>query len=428
MSCWFALPISARHLYKAVLSILVLGFCLSTGVGPVKANPKYASIVIDANTGKVLHQSHSDAYRYPASLTKIMTLYILFDYLKKGRLKYDTKFYVTPHAASQPPSKLGLKAGQYIRVKDVIGALVTKSANDAAAVAAENIAGSEAKFARLMTKRARDLGMSRTTFKNASGLPDRDQRTTARDMARLSLRVMNDFPHYSKFFKTRRFRFKRRAFRNHNRLLFSYKGTEGIKTGYTRASGFNLTTSVRRGQKHLIAVVMGGKTAGRRNAHMKSLLNKNFPRAIAMSTKLPLANRLAQLSGRRPAKVVYTSATKDATNWKNRHRPKKISQPSATFQKPFTPEQFKSRPSQSGYDIQVGAYEDRNMAIGKLNSIREQAGTLLQGYTPYIMKYTKGKTNYHRARFAGFSSRSGANNICDRLKQQAGTNCIVMLP
>ena len=396
------------------------------------ANSKYAAIVVDGNTGKVLHSSHADAPRYPASLTKIMTLYILFDYLKKGRLTKNTKFYVTPHSSAQPPSKLGLKPGAYIKVRDVIGALVTKSANDVAATVAENIAGSEAKFAKLMTRRARSLGMNNTVFMNASGLPNRLQKTTARDMAKLSMRMMNDFPGYAKAFKTRYYKYRRKSFRNHNRLLFTYKGTEGIKTGYTRASGFNLTTSVKRGRKHLIAVVMGGKTGGRRNRAMASILNKGF-RTASLTSKSPIAVRMARMDpSSRPAAVRYAVAKKvekpkTNTAWKKKPD-QQYADRASIASRSFGIGQYISRSSRDGFDIQVGAFENRNDAVGRLSQTKENAASMLNGHQPYIMKYVKNGINYHRARFAGFASRSTAINACGQLKKRHNTDCIVMLP
>ncbi len=435
MSCGFnvkSILVSFQHkfIFNTVAILLACVFATS----PALANPKYAAIVIDGNTGKVLHSYNADAPRFPASLTKIMTLYVLFDYLKKGRLNNNTKFYVTPYAASRPPSKLGLKAGSYIRVRDAIGALVTKSANDVATTVAENIAGSEAKFARLMTRKARTLGMFNTVFKNASGLPHPAQKTTARDMAKLSMRVMNDFPRYAKHFKTRRYKYRGRPFKNHNRLLFNYKGTEGIKTGYTRASGFNLTTSVRRGKKHLIAVVMGGRTAGRRDAEMRRLLSANFSRAVATSRKKPLMQRMAAIDPRAARNPVrYTSATPKkpttTTSWKNTDNRKYAKKPSSLSAKSFGIGKYMGRGSgNGGYDIQIGAYEDRNIAVGKLSRTKTEAAPILDGHQPYIMRFEKNGIKYHRARFAGFSSRGGAVNACNRLKKKLKLSCIVMIP
>ncbi|MCP4936227.1 MAG: D-alanyl-D-alanine carboxypeptidase [bacterium] len=412
---------------KIITAFLALSIIVGLTTS-ASANAKYAAIVIDGNTGKVLHSYKPDAARFPASLTKIMTLYILFDYLKKGRLTTNTKFYVTPNAASRPPSKLGLKAGSHIEIKNIIGALVTKSANDVATTVAENIAGSETKFARMMTKKARSLGMYSTTFKNASGLPHRHQKTTARDMAKLSMRMMNDFPRHAKAFKTRRFKYGRRAYRNHNGLLYSYKGTEGIKTGYTRASGFNLTSSVKRGNKHLIAVVMGGRSSRSRNAEMRRLLNKNFPRASASKRKKPLSQRIALMDPKRASRSIRYTATTTSLNWKNRQAKRYIVQKPIVTRKSYGLGKYTSRRSESGYDIQIGAYPDRDLAAGKLSRTEIKAKSILEGHRPYIMQYEKNGTNYHRARFANFGSRTSASVACKHLKSKLNITCIVMLP
>jgi len=220
--------------------------------------PPYAAIVVDANSGRVLHASNPDSERHPASITKIMTLYLLFEQLEAGKLRLDSSLSVSPHAAAQAPSKLGLKPGQTIQVEDAIKAVVTKSANDIAVVIAETIGGSEDEFAKLMTRKARALGMSSTTYVNASGLPADDQITTARDQALLGRAIQDRFPGYYRYFSTASFSYKGNAIRNHNKLLGQVAGVDGIKTGYVRASGFNLVTSVRRGNRHLVAVVMGG--------------------------------------------------------------------------------------------------------------------------------------------------------------------------
>lgn len=259
--------------------ILVLGALLLSVPSTAMANPKYAGIVVDAKTGKTLYASSADAYRYPASLTKIMTLYVVFEELEAGRLSLDSKLTVSKYAAGRPPSKIGVKAGRTIRVKDAILALVTKSANDVATVVAENIGGSEKKFAQRMTRTARQLGMSKTTFRNPHGLPNSKQRTTARDMARLGRAIQERFPQYYGYFKTRSYKYKGRTYGNHNKLLGRVKGVDGIKTGYIRASGFNLVTSVNRDGRHIVAVVMGGRSGKSRNAHMTNLISRYLRKA-----------------------------------------------------------------------------------------------------------------------------------------------------
>ena len=254
-----------------------------------------AAIVVDMNSGSILHAQAAETPRHPASLTKMMTLYVLFGYLRAGKITPDTELAVTPYAASQAPTKLGLKPGATIKVSDAAKALVTQSANDAAATIAENLAGTEENFARLMTDTGRRIGMTKTIFRNASGLPNEEQITTARDMAILAAHLIHDYPEYYSVFETRYFSFKGRKYRNHNKLLFGYKGTDGIKTGYTRASGFNLTASVHRGNKHLLAVVLGGRTGSQRDVATRALLDKHF--AAASETKPTPAQRMASLVG-----------------------------------------------------------------------------------------------------------------------------------
>src|SRR6185295_13922530 len=239
----------------------------------------FASIVIDANSGKELQASNADSLRHPASLTKIMTLYLLFEQLDAGKLKLDTQMKVSSHASDQSPTRIGLDEGELLRVEDAIKALVTRSANDAAVVVAEAIGGDEETFARMMTRKARALGMSRTVYKNASGLPDEDQVTTARDQVTLGRAIQDRFPRYYRYFATSSFVYRGHAMRNHNKLLGRVEGVDGIKTGYTRMSGFNLVSSVRRGNRHIVAVVLGGASGGARDARMRLLIEQHIASA-----------------------------------------------------------------------------------------------------------------------------------------------------
>jgi D-alanyl-D-alanine carboxypeptidase len=247
-------------------------------------SPPYAAIVVDANTGSVLHSSNPDALRHPASLTKIMTLYLLFERLESGKLTLDSKLAVSEHAEDQSPTKLGLEDGETIRVEDAIKGIVTRSANDAAVVVGEALAGSEPEFAKMMTAKARALGMSKTVYKNASGLPDDEQVTTARDQAILGRAIQERFPTYYKYFQTRSFVFRGESIGNHNRLLGRVEGVDGIKTGFIRASGFNLVTSMRKDNRHVVAVVLGGSSAGSRDARMRELLSQHFAQASTKRT------------------------------------------------------------------------------------------------------------------------------------------------
>ncbi|MDC3078928.1 serine hydrolase, partial [Pelagibacteraceae bacterium] len=237
---------------------------------------KKAAIVIDFETEEVLFEVNADTRNYPASLTKIMTLYIVFDYIKKGKLSFDSQLNVSSVAASRSPSKLYLEEGSSIKVKDAVNALIIKSANDVATVVAENIAGTEKEFAKLMTSYAKNLGMRSTTFKNASGLPNRAQLTTARDIAKLSHALISNFPNEYKLFSNTKFSYKGKTYKTHNKLMLSYEGADGIKTGYIKASGFQLAFSAVRDDKRLIGIIFGGDTGSQRNKSLKIIMDKEF--------------------------------------------------------------------------------------------------------------------------------------------------------
>ncbi len=268
-------------------------------------SPQFSSIIVDGNSGAVLSSNNPDAIRRPASLTKIMTLYLLFERLDAGKMKLDTEMEVSEHASEQAPTKLGLKPGQTIKVEDAIKGLVTRSANDAAVVIAEAIAGDEDEFARLMTRKARALGMSKTTYRNASGLPNDEQLTSARDQATLGRAIQDRFPRYYRYFATTVFSFRGQSIRNHNRLLGNVEGVDGIKTGYTRASGFNLVSSMRRGNRHLVGVVLGGRSGSSRDATMRNLLAENLEKGSTKRT-------VAAITERNPAAGTFNVADASA--------------------------------------------------------------------------------------------------------------------
>jgi D-alanyl-D-alanine carboxypeptidase len=250
-------------------------------------SPPYASIVVDVNSGRTLQATNPDAPRFPASVTKVMTLYMLFEQLERGKLSLDTPLTVSAFAARQAPSKIGFDPGETIEVEDAIKALVTKSANDVAVVVAEAVGGDQDTFAEMMTRKARAIGMKNTTFKNASGLPNHEQVTTARDLSILGRAIHDRFPKYWRYFQTRSFEYAGRNYRNHNKLLGRVEGVDGIKTGFTRASGFNLLTSAKTGNRHLIAVVLGGRSGRIRDAQMASLVDDHLPRAYAGARQGP---------------------------------------------------------------------------------------------------------------------------------------------
>jgi D-alanyl-D-alanine carboxypeptidase len=305
------------------------------GGGAAVSGPVFAWILLDAETGQVLSEQNADVLTYPASLTKMMTLYLTFEALNQGRIRTDQLFTVSAFAASRSPSKLGLTPGEAVPLRDLILGLVTRSANDAAAVIAENLAGSEVNFARYMTWKARQLGMQHTWYQNASGLPDPSQRTTARDVARLSLALYHDFPREYRYFSTQAFYFRGDEIGTHNHLLEWYQGADGIKTGFVNASGFNIATSAVRNGRRLIGVIMGGRSAHSRDLQMASLLDQGFavlgsrppaqplvaaapatgPRAssgnvIAASAPAPTASAIAAATGPRAfsGNAITTSA------------------------------------------------------------------------------------------------------------------------
>ncbi len=277
-----------RQLASFMLAALAVTAFSLFAATPAKAyNPPYAAVVIDVKTGRTLHAENADATRFPASLTKVMTLYLVFDRLERGSLSLNSPLTVSRRAAAEPPSKLGLRAGSTITVENAILALVTRSANDVATVVAENLAGSVDAFTREMTQTARDLGMNRTVFRNAHGLPNREQVTTARDMATLAIAVQDRFPQYYHYFSRRSFNFAGTTHRNHNRLLGRVTGVDGIKTGFIRASGFNLMTNANSNNRHIVTVVMGGRSGAHRDGIVERLVQTHLPRAYAGARQTP---------------------------------------------------------------------------------------------------------------------------------------------
>jgi len=386
-------------------------------------NPKYAAFVMDAKTGKVLFSRHADARRFPASLTKMMTLYIAFQELEAGRIRKNTRFRVSRLAARQQPSKLGLKAGQRISVEKLILSLVIKSANDASVVMAEGISGTQVRFARRMTTTARGIGMKRTTFKNANGLPNRKQRTTARDMSTLALRLMTDFPQYYPYFKKRSFTYAGRTYYSYNRLLRNFAGTDGIKTGYIRASGFNLTSSVRRNGKHLIGVVLGGRTGKWRDQHMRKILTRAFPKAKASST----------LVAKRRTRIKPAALKKVVASINNRQRQKLtqlVAENSlATAKKPdveFVQASSHGKDISSLWQIQVGAFALRRMAKDRLDFILDKKFKPLKNAKSNIVQAKKNGRDLYRVRFAGLDE-DDAEAVCMSLQDDA-VGCYAMAP
>jgi D-alanyl-D-alanine carboxypeptidase len=279
---------------------------------------RYSSIIIDATTGDVLEEVSADQPRRPASLAKMMTLYLTFEALRDRRISLDQAVPVSPHAASMEPSKLGLLPGTRLSVEQAILGLVTKSANDAASALSELLGGSEDRFGQMMTLRARALGMSHSTFANASGLPNPDQWTTARDLAILGRRLINDFPGYYRYFSTPSFAWHRQVIFNHDNMLRTYPGADGLKTGYTEASGHNLVTSAVRGGVRLVGVVLGAASNPERDVHMASLLDRGFEQldVLPVSRKpVQMASRMTLISTARAAEPTRPAHGRAAANW-----------------------------------------------------------------------------------------------------------------
>jgi len=271
--------VTRQSLWRAFAAILISALVLAPGISAAAAVPRaYAGIVVDAKSGKTLYESNADAYRYPASVTKVMTLYILFQELSAGNVKLSDKMTVSKHAASAVPTKLGLKAGSTITVENAIKSLVTLSANDMARAIAEYVGGSESAFAKRMTSTAKALGMQHTTYANASGLPDSRQITTVRDQAILAQAIYEHFPKYYEFFQTSSFTYGKRTYRNHNNLL-GKNGVDGIKTGYINAAGYNLMTAARSDGRHLVVIGFGFDRAATRDAKVRELVQKYLPKA-----------------------------------------------------------------------------------------------------------------------------------------------------
>jgi len=368
---------------KCTVAICYFVLCTITNVKAATS-----SIIIDADSGKVLSSSSADTLRYPASLTKVMTLYITFDALEKGLIRMDDMLPVSRTAANRSPSKLGLRAGEKISVKDAIMALVVKSANDCATVLAEGLGYSEQNFAQTMTMVARELGMKNTTFKNASGLPNREQKTTARDMARLGAAIYHHFPQYYKLFSIRKFTYKGRTYYTHNHLLKSFEGADGMKTGFTNAAGFNIITSAERNGKRVIAVTMGHNTAKLRDKKVASLMEQGL-------------NKLAQNDSN--SKYSITQNT--------------IKQKSDQTREPTLKEN-------NNWAIQVGAFSNYAKARNYALHIQKEITKRYKNKNIHIQPYQNGSAVIYRSQLTGFAQNE-ANNACSGLKK-SNKSCIVI--
>ncbi|WP_336487700.1 serine hydrolase [Methylobacterium nigriterrae] len=490
--------VSGSRTSRAIPAALVAAAVLTALASPAEArrrhghaharggggyNPPYAAMVVDVKTGKTLHAVNEDSLRHPASITKVMTLYMLFEQMEKGRFALDSELTISARAAAQAPSKLGLRPGSTIEVEDAIKAIVTKSANDVACAIGENIAGSEERFAQLMTAKAHALGMSRTNYANASGLPDADQVTTARDLTILARAIQDRFPRYYRYFQTRSFAFRGRVIGNHNHLLGRVEGVDGIKTGYTRDSGFNLMTAAKSDDRQIVAIVLGGKSGASRDRIMADLVRASLPRAYAGARQAAPTTEIAERT--RPAVVAdAVSRTRtqvasaedeeiETTASTARGQPLDITPNRATTtpgsagpgwkpgpqalpkaaqayaapgggQAPFPgtgksearlasvdggPARTEAPKALSGprvvptpWVIQLGAMDDEDKAKSMLADARRSGGGTLAKAAPYTVKVEHGGATLYRARFSGFSEQDSAQDACKVLKR-SGFNC-----
>lgn len=420
------------------LSVLMLAAaCLIAQPEKARAQERYAAFVADMQTGDVLHARRADAARYPASLTKMMTLYMLFEALEAGELSLTETMTASAEAASRPASHLGLSEGDEISVEDAIRALIIQSANDVAVVVAEHLEGSEIRFANAMTRRAHRLGMSQTLFRNASGLPDPRQQTTARDMARLAYALHRDFPQYYAYFNETRFRWNGTTHHTHNSLVGQFEGVDGLKTGYIRASGYNIAVTVEREDQRLVAIVMGGASASVRDAHARELIDAAYtalearteglmlaaldmPRLnpvreqeqlTAELTTLPAQTAMGSAPGSQPAQVVLTEP-------QALRAPARVSFATADAELTELPE---------GWAVQVGAYASQAAASARLESVAMMG---LQQHLRDARAQTEAvsRNNRHlwRARYVGLTG-SAAQAVCAQV-QAAGDPCFTVPP
>jgi D-alanyl-D-alanine carboxypeptidase len=427
---------------------------------------KSAAIVVDAKTGKVLYSVDANARRYPASLTKMMTLYLTFEALAKGKISKSTPVVFSPNAAAEPPTKLGVRPGGSVSVETAILSMVTKSANDSSTALGEMLGGNETNFARMMTAKARALGMNGTVFRNANGLPDPGQFTTARDMATLGIALREHFPQYYGYFSQRSFLYGRQRINGHNRLLGRIKGVDGIKTGYTRASGFNLVSSVADGDRRIVAVVMGGTSGGSRDNQMAGLINTYMPKAssrgggtliakagggnpIAALAKVFLPKHDAPTPDSKPAPEDDATVAADDTTvaddtfvaeddtttvieeTKPVMQTRKVktvavvaapqtAQVVAAYAaaEPVAIDPVNTASVPSGWAIQVASSPKQSEAQAFLDKTAKQARSILAKASGFTVAFAKNGETYYRARFGGFGSKTAAWNACNALKKK----------
>ncbi|MBL8690165.1 MAG: serine hydrolase [Rhodospirillaceae bacterium] len=394
----------------SVAALLLLAAPVSAATMPAfTADERYGSIVVDAESGRVLAATNADQVLHPASLTKIMTLYMTFDALKRGQLSLHQPIRVSAHASAMLPSKLGLRPGDTLTTEQAVLALVTKSANDAAVALAEAMEGTEADFGRAMTQRARALGMAHTTFTNASGLPDSRQVTSARDMAMLALAMLRDHPRQYRYFATSEFAFRGTVHHNHNRLLGAYDGVDGIKTGFINASGFNLVASAQRDGRRVIGVVFGGNTGRARDSHMVSLLDDGF-RMLGVGGSRDADAPLVRVADQKKAPPTKAEAlSKAASQSKSKAKPG----PSADEIERQAIEAAGGR----GWSVQVGVFKTQAQAEKAVADAFRMAPKATSTAASDVAQIKTAEGKRFRARLQNLSPTQ-AKALCEDLKRQ----------
>lgn len=400
---------------RAFAFLLLLNAFLLTGR---TAEAGYAHYIYDVKSGKVLASDGADEINHPASLTKMMTLYITFEALRSGRLKWDQNIMITPNAASKIPSKLGVKAGRTITVREAVMGMVIRSANDAAAAMGDHLGGSEERFAAFMTQRARKLGMSRTVFRNASGLPDDEQVTTARDMAVLALALIRDFPREYQLFSQKNMEFRGKRLRGHNNLMYRYPGMDGVKTGFTNASGYNIASAVNINGRRVIGVVMGGKSARKRDDRMAELLDQYVPGQAAPEGGLvALGDQKRPAEGSMPLAFATPTPRKDVI----------VATPAAPARASLGGNLYAVPQARTVQTVRIqiaaaGSLQQASDMLGKAIPILSRD---FAGVTPSVESYSDKGKEFFRARVAGFADGDTASRACSAL-QAKSINCFVV--
>ena len=395
-----------------VKKLVFLGLFLAVLCHAGQAEAATSSIMVNADNGSVMYEQNADESRYPASLTKLMTLYITFSALEKGDLKLNDKLKVSRVAAGRSPSKIGVVAGETISVKDAVMAVIVKSANDCATVLAEHFSPTEADFAVLMTKTAKKLGMHQTVFKNASGLPNSKQKTTARDMSKLAMAVYHHFPQYYKWFSVQSFKYKGRTITGHNHLLKTFAGADGMKTGYTAASGYNIITSAHRNNKRVIAVTMGHRYLGERDKKAALMMDKGL-KELKKAGYVDVAALTREINTGRRAEVTQVAAIQP--------RPSKIKNAKLEIAHDTTPAKVEKTAVKSvasgNYAVQIGSFSDYKRAKNYAVSVKNNLAKKYAVHEIKIEKIEAQNRVMYRSKVVGLA-KNDANAICQTLKQQ----------